>query len=515
MSIELLKDYIYVKKDISTTSSHFSITSDIVLPDFKPNLNKILDCYNNIFIKDIVCDNNKVIISGTINYNLLYYSDDLMLNSIINSSKFSQEVSLSSIPDNSIFDANIKIENAEYELLNNRRIILKHIALISLTHSQKTEVAIVSDINDSDDTVQILKETVYVPNYLGREYEKIFFKENIDLEPDTPSISQIIKYDTKIKNISHKIVDDKVIINSDFYCSILFFSEDNFDSLESFSFEKNLSQVVNVPNITDSASCDISIRLSDISFNVLENSDGERRIIDVESIFDVCVTSNLPRNIINIADAYSFKSGISVDRETITFDDVYATPSDNFYFKNTLDLKSSCSDIKVHSVTADVVFSEYKLIDNDFIIDGILNISTLYEDSSDSEPFCVISQEYPFRHILDYNYPENVSYCTITVNVEDIDYNINIENNLEFKINLNILANVFCNKSSTVSTNISECLLDNKYQDNKPCVIVYFANENDSLWSIAKRYLTTVDALKTANGLTNDIVSNNQQILII
>ena len=355
MSIELLKDYIYIKKNISTTTSHFSITTDVILPEFKPSLTKIIECYNDIFLKDIICENNKVVISGIINYNLLYYSDNLELNSISHSSKFSHEMSLSNLPENSFFDAKIKIENAEYEILNNRRVLLKHIAKVTLEHSQKNEIEIVSDINDYGNNVQVLKETVYVPNYLGQEEEKLFLKENIELEPQYPTISQIITHTTQIKEISHKIVDDKVIVSGVFLCNLLFFSEDNQTSLESYTYEKNISSIINVPNISDTAICNSSIRLSDISLNVLENADGEKRIIDIEAIFDACVVANMSKNIINIADAYSFTSGIDVDRKTISFNDISSTLSENFYFKNTLDLKSSCPNIKIHSVYVDDV----------------------------------------------------------------------------------------------------------------------------------------------------------------
>lgn len=515
MSIELLKDYIYVKKNISTTTSHFSITTDIVLPDFKPNLNKILDCYNDILIKEIAPESTKVIVSGIINYNLLYYSDDYELNSVTYSSKFSHEISLSNISENSIFDAKIQIENGEYEILNTRRVLLKHVAQVVFNHSQRNEIAIVSDINSDDTAVQVLKENVYVPNYLGLAEEKLFLKENIELEPQYPNIGQIIKYKPIIKKIAHKIVDDKVIVNGVFSCKLLYFSEDNTSQIETFEFEKNISQVISVPQISDTANCNPSIKLSDISFNKLENTDGENRIVDIEAIFDVCVVSNLSRNIINIADAYSFSTGISVARETISFDDICANLSENFYFKNTLNLKSSCPNLKILDVDVSISFSEYKLIDNDFIIDGIISISTLFEDNSDAEPFKVLSQEYPFRHILDYTYPDNVKYCTFTIDVQNVDYNINIENNLEFKINLNVNAYVYSSRSSTVTTGLSEGILDNKYLDNKPSVIVYFANENDSLWSIAKKYLTTTESLKTTNGLTNDTILPNQQVIII
>ena len=122
--MELITDCINIKKNISKNSSHFNITTDIIVPDFKPDIKKVLECYQDVLVKDISFDNNKVIIVGTINYNLLYYSSNYVLNSINHISKFSHEISLSNIPPNSIFDATVNIENSEYELLNENNQVL-------------------------------------------------------------------------------------------------------------------------------------------------------------------------------------------------------------------------------------------------------------------------------------------------------------------------------------------------------------------------------------------------------
>ncbi len=44
--------------------------------------------------------------------------------------------------------------------------------------------------------------------------------------------------------------------------------------------------------------------------------------------------------------------------------------------------------------------------------------------------------------------------------------------------------------------------------------ILYTVERDDSLWYIANRYGTTVDAIKTLNGLTSDNLQIGQQLII-
>ena len=45
-------------------------------------------------------------------------------------------------------------------------------------------------------------------------------------------------------------------------------------------------------------------------------------------------------------------------------------------------------------------------------------------------------------------------------------------------------------------------------------VVVYSVKSGDSLWSIAKKFGTTIDSIKTANDLSDDMIYPMQQLII-
>lgn len=511
--MELSKDFVYVKKNISRNSSHFNITNDIAIPQFKSTVKKILKCYHDTLVRDISSENNKVTISGLINYNIIYFSNNYSLDSITYSSKFSHELSLPNISDNSILNASVTLESSEYELLGDHRILLKHVATLILDHHQRIKIDILSDMQ-SDNDIQLLKNNITIPNYLGHVNEKLFFKEDIELDHQNPSIYQILHSDNYIKKISHKIVDEKVLVSALFSCNILYLTDNINSPIASFTFEKNLSQIVNIPQLTDTANIDCTIELSDFGLNILENSDGEQNIIDCEAIFDVNVYASSPKTIPNIQDAYAFSSDIQLEKETVSLLDVHQVINENFYLKNTLPLNSNSSNISVHNVSTRILFSEYKILNNELIVEGIIAVSAFIFDDSDQEKFKVLEQEYPFKHALDYKCNPDLELYTYWLSTENIDFNINIENNLEFKLNIFICTKILCSQTVTLTTDMSITPIDPSSRSDKPTLIIYFTKSDDTLWSIAKKYSTTVDSIKNTNGLTCDSLSPNQQIII-
>ena len=61
---------------------------------------------------------------------------------------------------------------------------------------------------------------------------------------------------------------------------------------------------------------------------------------------------------------------------------------------------------------------------------------------------------------------------------------------------------------------ITECELEEGEAARRPALTIYFTQQGDTLWNIAKKYGTTVEKIKAANNMEGDDLSIGEKILI-
>ena len=52
-------------------------------------------------------------------------------------------------------------------------------------------------------------------------------------------------------------------------------------------------------------------------------------------------------------------------------------------------------------------------------------------------------------------------------------------------------------------------------REEKSRMVIYITGENDSMWSIAKKFKTTMAAIQEINELDNELIAQGQKLLIL
>ena len=101
------------------------------------------------------------------------------------------------------------------------------------------------------------------------------------------------------------------------------------------------------------------------------------------------------------------------------------------------------------------------------------------------------------------------------MNIEHINYNVISAGEIEVRFVISIINRVNKTVSIPVVEEATEEPLDEKRLENRPSVIIYFTQPDDTLWKVAKKYGTTVERLKKDNNLENaDALAPGTQIII-
>ena len=137
----------------------------------------------------------------------------------------------------------------------------------------------------------------------------------------------------------------------------------------------------------------------------------------------------------------------------------------------------------------------------------------IFAADKDGVPFYI---ERPLEFSVDNDIPPSVG--EISANIEllckALNFRITGDNTIELKADMKLKGIVFENKICRAVTGASGNEDKKRVKDKNAALTLYYADEGENLWSIARLYCTSVEAIKLENELTDDIIQAHSMILI-
>ena len=119
-----------------------------------------------------------------------------------------------------------------------------------------------------------------------------------------------------------------------------------------------------------------------------------------------------------------------------------------------------------------------------------------------------VAQEYQLETKAD-------SYLTeLFITVQDCQYETQEKNKLQYHCKLQVDGMVLGVIPVSFITGIKVDETREKKRENQSAMTIYYADAGENIWSIAKRYNTSLSAVMEENGLEEEILPEKQIVLI-
>ena len=280
--IDVIKENIQFEQLLRECDTTNMLNEEYLIPDTHPDVEKVLmiEAKPNISSKEILAD--KVIIEGTVDYNLLYLAkeENTVVSSVNYSQKFNSSLNLEEDEHRVLCEVECRVEHIEGKIINERKVSIDGMLVFNWELYNEKEVELIKDI-EGVDGVEILKKNEVINNTNANKNIDIAGKSVIRVSMDKPQISKILKSKLNLHKKEIKVGEDKVYCGC--YCtlSILYLSNESKDI---YYLEDNiyLSKEVEVNGVTPDMmiTADYNIKNKDV---VVEEDDlGEARIINTE-----------------------------------------------------------------------------------------------------------------------------------------------------------------------------------------------------------------------------------------
>jgi len=517
MSLELVRESIKLNQVVGENNAQTIVESDIIVPDVKPDVARILVLDGDVFVNMADTLQDKVLIDGIIRYKILYISDEeeQAIKSINTSTNFSYSMDVPNSRQGMKCRIKSDVEHIEYEILNGRKINVKAIIKFAAKVQDELEHYVVSDMRGIED-IQILRNKYKVKHYIGRAEDEFVVKDDMEIPAGKPSIKEILRNDVKISGKDCKVTENKVIAKGDLNIFTLYVADDEQRSIQFVEHEIPFSQFIDLEGVDEETIGDIEFRITDSVFEPDEDSDGELRILKGEVGLKVVFDGYSAKSIDAIEDAYSPHSRLSLDKESVRMEEPVEEAKDQIIVKDILTIDDGSPDMaEVYNVLCKPILSDYTVENNKVVIEGLVRNNVLYLANNSEQPVFCHEQEIPFSHSIDIKELDSAGSCDVELDIEHCSYSLISPKEAEVRLVIGATAKAVKQIGIPLIKEVAEGALDDKRLSSQPSIVIYFSQPGDNLWKIAKKYYTTLDDIRKVNNLSeHDNITPGQQIII-
>ncbi|MCD7871845.1 MAG: DUF3794 domain-containing protein [Clostridiales bacterium] len=481
--MECKKTEIKEKSCVLSKSIDVDIDYQENLMSYSDDMLKIIRCNINNFVVNSVYKNSSITVYGKSRIFLTYISEST---GCLSTAEFEEDFEKIIPVDGDYEDlyAEIKLCNkySNYRVINQRRIDIHNSFVLHANAFSDLSFQMICD----NEEVLIDKQTVSHISRIGSAYVKSEFEEEASVA-DNASIKKIINIFSYAECDDVKIVSDKMLVKSMVHFSILYTTDTEHEEIKRCEKITEISTIVDINSILENDIPIINICVGNLFAKAKTDKNNELKLIEI--IGDININCAVYRQSVCelSADSYSVNSDI-----------------ENKY--NTVELQTDFM-LQKDSLTENMQF-EFDNINITQVLD--LSVSLADKNTVEFSAF-VLDEKSEIHFITDSKKIVISESAEIQAFITSFDYVIKSENVIDVRFIVKYSALEFQRKKFKVVSDI-ELKSDGSFES--PALVVYFADEKERLWDIAKTFRTSVELIKKENELTADVLDSKRILLI-
>ena len=484
-----------------------AVDLDISLPDYCPDIQKILKCQVYPCITNRAIMNDQLTLEG--NYTVKVFYLDSVGNTVRcceNSRPFSATITLKQAVDRARIKAWTRVEYINCRATSSRRLDIHGAFSLCARVTARSEYSVISSVNDAD--VEQQMDEVAFTQLETSAVQTFSVEEVLELPAGKPEAETILRSDATVNLQDFKIVANKIMLKGDVELKLLYNSSLDDTLLESMEYAIPFSQMIDVTGIEEDFRCDIRVSVVQTEIQIKNDYSGEKFFFDSQIKLCALLTAYSDSNLSIVTDSYSKSFELNIDYSQKNFERLEDLFSETTIQKNTISTDVEIS--KMIDAWSEMCTVEAVLQEGELCLRGKYNLCILALNASGTPMY--------LERVIDYEYKrpwkgEGPILCDAEGLVTGISYRISASE-LEIKVELRLTAAVFCQQACRFIENLTADENKPREQDSSAALSLYYAEKGERLWDIARAYCTSVAAIQHENEMEDDIVETRGMLLI-
>ncbi len=480
--------------------------ADVTLPDYCPNIEKILKCTLTPKIQTRSLSGGQLQIEGFCVITVLYVDGDKKsIRCCEQNVGFSRSFSVRDTPENYVILTKTKSEYINCRALSPRRLVIHGaFSLYAKVIAAKTTEL----FTPGGDDLEVRKTQIQCADLKSLCQEQFTVSEEISAA-DKPAIESLLYSSVSASVTDCKAVTGKLMVNGEINLRLFYLTDIESGQTAKTEYIVPFSQVIDCGGAGEENISVLDCEVLSYEIRLKNDVLSEKPLIALD--VKICLTEEgfINRGEYIVTDAYSTKYCSVPQFETLKT--IADTVPVNESFIEKINAKidncqiSKLLDIYPGSITLDAVHAGGGIKAN-----GKINMCIVALNGDDFPVF--------IERSFDYSHPvTSAEGCNAmilpAVRMTGVSYRLADGNSVELRCEIKITGGAVKNESHRA---VESAGIDTgKPLKTDGCSLtLYFASKGESLWDIAKSHNTEVGLLTAENGLEEDTVEYPQMLLI-
>ncbi len=504
MDIALKRENYKLLQTIKDNSVEECVEADFSLPEYMPEILRIIKSTAQPKVNSCKAVGERVTVDGECELRMIYTAEDGGIYSFSQTRPFTRHCENNVFNDATDVCAEVSVSYVNCRATSTKRSEIKAGIIIKITAFLEEAEEIVS----LEENSCIEEKCVPVRAMsLGCKKTRSFSMSDTVSLPNTCAFiisSYASAVCTEIKKISNKIM-----VKGDAVVEICYVTSADKSCTEHIKHSLPINQILEFDGMEERYTGNVSLKVTAVDVMPKNEQDGAGTAFDIALGIDASVCMWEEKEMTVICDAYAVGGNVELKKQPYTFFTALDEIRDTYIFKS--DFQVSGEGVsKVLDSVCELSNITVKKENGLLCVCGSINLSVLLKDASGS--LSNINKILDFKYERKADSDNNDIFCLPNVSVMSLDCIEKGNNAIDVRAEINIVGTVFAKVCLDAVTDITESEIQTERKSN--AITVYFPEESESLWSIARRYNTTVSAIAQENNLEGDTTENLKIIFI-
>lgn len=513
----------FSKKDIHTSvlkttrNSQLTIDDDFNIPDTKKDVEKLIAQNGNVTVEEIIAEEGKVKIAGTVYFQVLYETSDETgrdMEIYENEIPFEDVVNIDEVNRASQIEVRSMLEDLSAGIINSRKLEVRGLIENQICVYENSYVNCATDLENGNG-IECQHTDINISEIKIQKRDVFRIREEIEIAQNKPNIKDILWSDIALRNIETRAMDDKLAVRGEVEIFVIYRGDEEHTPAQYIFSVRTLEEEIECAGASEDMIACIELSLGKGDISIKQDADGENRIISVDYNVDMNIKMYEDTEVSILSDMYSPQVEIEPETEHFTYENLIL--KNTALHKVTERYKIDSGDgklLQICHIYGDAFLDDIKENENSINVLGTIKAYMLYIPQGDSPMECM-EVDIPFEHSIDTVKLSEDKSVKVVPRLTQLSANMLNSEEVEIKAEVCLDIMIFETKEMDVITDMAISPIDYERKAAMPGIAGYVVKKGDTIWSIARKYYATTESIKNINELTDDEIKEGDRLIIV